>query len=64
MKTTELRRGTKIWCGWKHTHMTYAGIRSTDRIQGTSIWVFYDKTGRQRWLTAEEIERCSIEEEA
>ena len=65
MTTAEqIRRGTKVWCGWKHTHLTYTGIRSISRIHGNNIWVFYDKNGRQRWLTREEVNRCSIEEEA
>ena len=63
MKTTvQLKRGMKIWCGKKHRNLTYAGIRSINQLTGERIWVFYDDTGRQRWLTEEEVNCCSITE--
>ena len=63
MKTTEqLKRGMKVWCGKKHKTLTYAGIRSINQLTGERIWVFYDNTGRQRWLTDDEVNCCSITE--
>ena len=60
--TAKLKRGTKIWCGKKHRILTYAGIRSINQLTGERTWIFYDDTGRQRWLTEAEVNQSSIAE--